>query len=240
MHIIVRENRPIVSARVGQLATNSADKAKLNNQGFRSRNQVFNLLNPDETTTAFTTIEGLIRSVNQARSPEQLPDIIRFNYDSLEQQTIPVADLASAIRLSYKLAAQRLNISEKPVILSGICKSPISYAFKQELEKNNFAGGIMGAIPTSVEEAAEMSRVWKKDNGFWDSRAILPKIVTASPFDLTFRQEQILQLIKTRAMSNGQIANMLKISESTVKMHVGLILKKYGLKTRLQLVTYMY
>ena len=54
------------------------------------------------------------------------------------------------------------------------------------------------------------------------------KIVTkdTDSFNLTFRQEQILQIIKTRGSSNQKIANMLKISASTVKMHVGLILKK--------------
>ena len=240
MHIIVRENKPILSVRVGKLAVTSADKTKLNNLGLRSKQQVFNLLNPDEITVNCSTIEDLVRSINRAKTPEQLPDVIRFNYDSLEQQTISISDLSAAVRLGYKLAAQRLNTKVKHVTLTGVCRNPISYAFKEELEKNNFAGGIRALLSTLTGEAVEMSRLWKKDNGFWDKRAVLPKIALPDEFNLTFRQEQILQLIKTRALTNAQIANMLKISESTVKMHVGLILKKYGLKTRLQLVTYMY
>lgn len=240
MHIIVRENKQIISTRVGQLSMSSYDKLQMNRVGIRSTRQALNFLNPDELTTNYKTIEDLFRSINRVRSPEQLPDIIRFTYDKLETQAISVQDLAASIRLGYKLAAHRLNISEKPVILTGVCKNPISYAFKEELEKNNFAGGIMGVIATSTEEASAMSLEWKKDHSFWDKKAVLPKIVVPTAFDLTFRQEQILQLIKTRALSNAQIANMLKISESTVKMHVGLILKKYGLRNRLQLVTYMY
>lgn len=240
MHIIVQESKPIISARVGQLSLTRYDKLQLNRVGLISKNRAFNFLNPNELTRHNNTIEDLLRSINRAQSPEQLPDIIRFSYDQLETAAISVSDLAASVRFGYKLAARRLNIKEKPVTLTGVCKNPISYAFKEELNKNNFTGGIMGVSATSPEESAEMSRVWKKDNGFWDKRAVLPKISEPKLFDLTFRQEQILQLIKTRALSNGQIANMLKISESTVKMHVGLILKKYGLRNRLQLVTYTY
>jgi len=52
---------------------------------------------------------------------------------------------------------------------------------------------------------------------------------------LTRRQSQILHLITTRGASNKVIARHLKISESTVKLHIGAILKKYGVRNRTQL-----
>lgn len=55
---------------------------------------------------------------------------------------------------------------------------------------------------------------------------------------LTFRQAQVLQLIKDRGASNKVIAKMLGISESTVKLHIGAILKKYGAKNRTQLAVF--
>jgi DNA-binding CsgD family transcriptional regulator len=55
---------------------------------------------------------------------------------------------------------------------------------------------------------------------------------------LTVRQSQILQLIQTRGASNKTIAKMLGISESTVKLHMGAILKKYGVKNRTQLAVF--
>jgi DNA-binding NarL/FixJ family response regulator len=58
---------------------------------------------------------------------------------------------------------------------------------------------------------------------------------TMSGIKLTPRQLQILHLIKTRGASNKMIARQLKISESTVKVHVGAILKKYGVANRTQL-----
>jgi DNA-binding NarL/FixJ family response regulator len=53
---------------------------------------------------------------------------------------------------------------------------------------------------------------------------------------LTPRQNQVLKLICHRGLSNKAIGNILKISESTVKIHTSAILKRYGVKNRTQLV----
>jgi DNA-binding NarL/FixJ family response regulator len=53
--------------------------------------------------------------------------------------------------------------------------------------------------------------------------------------ELTPRQTQVLNLITSRGASNKVIARSLKISESTVKVHVGAIFKKYGVRNRTQL-----
>lgn len=55
---------------------------------------------------------------------------------------------------------------------------------------------------------------------------------------LTPRQAQILDLVSTRGASNKVIARMLSISESTVKLHVSAILKKYGCRNRTQLAVF--
>lgn len=55
---------------------------------------------------------------------------------------------------------------------------------------------------------------------------------------LTTRQAQILDIIKSRGASNKNIAKMLNISESTVKLHVSAILRKYNLRNRTQLVLF--
>lgn len=54
--------------------------------------------------------------------------------------------------------------------------------------------------------------------------------------ELTPRQSQVLKLICHRGLSNKAIGNILKISESTVKIHTSAILKRYGVKNRTQLV----
>lgn len=55
---------------------------------------------------------------------------------------------------------------------------------------------------------------------------------------LTPRQQQIYSLVSTRGASNKVIAKTLNISESTVKLHVSAILKKYGVRNRTQLAVF--
>ena len=53
---------------------------------------------------------------------------------------------------------------------------------------------------------------------------------------LSARQHQIFNILVTRGPTNKQIAQMLNITESTVKIHIGIILKRFGLQTRSQLI----
>jgi len=55
---------------------------------------------------------------------------------------------------------------------------------------------------------------------------------------LTTRQAQIMEMICSKGSSNKVIARMLDLSESTVKLHVGHIFKKYGVKSRTQLAVF--
>lgn len=56
--------------------------------------------------------------------------------------------------------------------------------------------------------------------------------------DLTPRQHQIVDLVTNRGASNKIIAKILNITESTVKLHLGAIYKKYGVKNRTQLAVF--
>lgn len=65
------------------------------------------------------------------------------------------------------------------------------------------------------------------------------KITSIDTFYFTPRQEQIISLIQCRGASNKVIANILHISESTVKLHISHIFKKCGVKNRTQLVLFL-
>lgn len=56
---------------------------------------------------------------------------------------------------------------------------------------------------------------------------------------LTPRQRQVFAMVSKSGASNKVIARSLNISESTVKLHVGAILKKYGLRNRTQLAVFV-
>jgi len=55
---------------------------------------------------------------------------------------------------------------------------------------------------------------------------------------LTPREQQILGLLLIRGSSNEELGRMLGISESTIKLHMSRILKKYCAKTRTQLMIF--
>jgi DNA-binding NarL/FixJ family response regulator len=55
---------------------------------------------------------------------------------------------------------------------------------------------------------------------------------------LTPRQKQIFDLVSTRGVSNKVIAKTLSITESTVKLHMGAILRKYNVRNRTQLAVF--
>lgn len=67
-------------------------------------------------------------------------------------------------------------------------------------------------------------------------KAIKEQLKADDKFSLTFRQQQIARLIINRGLSNGQIADTLNLSESTVKLHAGIVYKKHGVQNRTQLV----
>lgn len=56
---------------------------------------------------------------------------------------------------------------------------------------------------------------------------------------LTPREQEVLDLFLTRVCSNKHLARLLNVSESTIKLHMGNILRKYGLRNRTQLVVFV-
>jgi two-component system nitrate/nitrite response regulator NarL len=66
----------------------------------------------------------------------------------------------------------------------------------------------------------------------------IESLVKPGHIQLTTRQKQIFEMVVDRGLSNKIIARTLNISESTVKLHMGHIFKKYGVKSRTQLAVF--
>ena len=88
-------------------------------------------------------------------------------------------------------------------------------------------------------QAAFVNRYFQlfKGKGSAELDAVIKnQLMSNDKYSLTFRQQQIASLIVNRGLSNEQIADTLNLSEATVKLHAGLVYKKYGVKNRLQLI----
>jgi DNA-binding NarL/FixJ family response regulator len=96
----------------------------------------------------------------------------------------------------------------------------------------------------TLEEVNEGAETFLRGKSWWPKHIIdrlpganaNPAKVKPQGIILTNRQKEVLELVRNRGLSNKKIAQTLKISESTVKMHISAILKSYGVRNRTQLV----
>ena len=196
----------------------------------------------NDRNSSCDSIEVLINKINNAREYHNVPDTITFGYNSLEQRGIPVKDVVFLVNTANFLAANRLGVSPKPITFTGFAQTPVSNKFFTELKNNGFQGGMVSVVNHTEEEVLDTFSEWCKDSSRWhpDILPIDNAIVVTEPkliqIELTFRQQQILHLIRNRGLTNAKIANELGISEQAVKQHTSLILKKYGVQSRTQLV----
>lgn len=105
-----------------------------------------------------------------------------------------------------------------------------------------FLGTLMGGSWTYEMVKENVSRNLAGDytppKHILDRLKVKKGIIKKDEIVLTPREQQILTLIQERGASNKIIAKILDISESTVKLHIGKILKKYRVKNRTQLAVF--
>jgi DNA-binding NarL/FixJ family response regulator len=202
-------------------------------------------LNP--TDDLWNKISSMSRQVIMCTSwselPEKLklqPDSICFNYRELKHSS--AVEILNMVRTMSKLVG--LTYAIKIVVDVG---KDTSYETIKLLQKS----GIQGIIPRPCdfgwEECLKGSEATWAGIPYWPRHIIeqlpgakkkIESLVKPGHIQLTTRQKQIFEMVVDRGLSNKIIARTLNISESTVKLHMGHIFKKYGVKSRTQLAVF--
>lgn len=175
--------------------------------------------------------------------PEKLklrPRSICFHANELDHSS--TIEIVNMLRTMNQLAGGDPNIT----VTVGLTRD-IDYSTIKILQKSQ----ILGLVPTwadfGIDETVRGLRAQWIGESYWPRHIIeqlpgfakkKPKKQTSSELVLTTRQQQIFDLIVTRGASNKHIAKTLHISESTVKLHMSAILKKYGCQNRTQLTVF--
>ena len=167
------------------------------------------------------------------------PKTICFHANEL--QTTSAVEIVNMVHTLSKL----LGNGADTTVTVGV-DSNTDYNVIKDLQKSNIFGIIPATASFGFEEAMKGCQAQWNHIPYWPKH-ILEQLSGAKrtqpkakpgEIKLTPRQEQILNLIKERGASNKVIAKTLNISESTVKLHVGSVLKKFGLKNRTQLALF--
>mgnify|MGYP003341062105 FL=1 len=135
------------------------------------------------------------------------------------------------------------NDRKRDVKISVIITKTTEYNTVKICQKNKVVGIVPAILSWGLEEAFKGLDSISSGDFYYPKHIIdfLPgaptnkKSFNADPVKLTLRQTEIFELISKRGLSNKQIAKMLSISESTVKIHVSAIFKTLCVRNRTQL-----
>lgn len=102
--------------------------------------------------------------------------------------------------------------------------------------------GAKGYLPITAQESeVRMAIETVRDGSVWAPRKVLSRLLDGSKDPpaprFTPREQQILQLLRN-GRSNREIAAVLRIDESTVKAHLGRLMRKVGVTNRIALTVH--
>ena len=164
------------------------------------------------------------------------PKNIVFHIDMVRRHGGTISEFMMMLETMMKYA----NVPVKPSIGVGI-EATTHVTTVKELQKHKILAIIPSAKTIGIEYAREAIKSMLDDTPHWPKEIIskLPgnenKVKNKTSHALTDRQQEVFDLIAKRGLSNKQIARVLNISESTVKIHVSAVMKNLCVRNRTQL-----
>lgn len=168
---------------------------------------------------------------------EVYPSLILIDHQILTKNNVSVDEMVSMITTVVSYMDRPKTKTLFGVVIDKSC----SKEFLKNLQKTDISGIVPKTNSLGYDIMSSSLKALLKDEYYWPKSMMDlltgQEIIAAKKcIKLTPRQSEILALVCNRGLSNKKIAGILKISESTVKVHVSVILKIYGVRNRTQLV----
>jgi DNA-binding NarL/FixJ family response regulator len=150
------------------------------------------------------------------------------------------AEFIDAVTTMFKFISK----SCRELKIAVIIRKTTPLKLVKDLQRLAVQGIVLCYKEFSIEETATSVNAFVNGIPYWPKEILqsLPNTVKkpakSHSIELTHRQQQVFNLIRERGASNKVIARTLGITESTVKLHVTEIFKKYGVRTRTQLAVF--
>ena len=163
---------------------------------------------------------------------------LMIHVEMMGRMSMTVPDLLQALETIRQFK------NDQSLLVSVIVRKHTPYQTVKQLKKSGIVSIGLDLRDWSVNEVAEGAGYFLRGESWWP-RHIIDKLPGAEKqtvktksqiIVLTARQQEVLNLVCRRGLSNKRIAQTLNISESTVKVHISAILKSYGVRNRTQLV----
>jgi len=162
---------------------------------------------------------------------------IATHADVIDQSGTTIAEFVDIIQTMVKY----MPVNEK-LKLGVVITKKTNIKVVEELQQTSITGLLLDINEYAFDEVVNAVNALIAGKHYWPEHIInalpgsKPVVTKNNGIVLTERQAQIANLICKRGLSNKKVANMLTITESTVKAHVSAILKAYGVRNRTQLV----
>jgi DNA-binding NarL/FixJ family response regulator len=163
---------------------------------------------------------------------------LAFHIEIIERMAMTVPEFLQTL----ETICQFENIQS--ILVAVVIKKHTTYQTVKQLKKSGISCMLLDLSDWTVDEVANGAEAFLRGESWWPKHIIdklpgtdpKPTKVKPQGIVLTDRQQEVFNLVCRRGLSNKKIAQTLKISESTVKIHVSAILKSYGVRSRTQLV----
>ena len=185
----------------------------------------------NSTWTMPNTWQDLTREIESGER------IVATHVDMIEQSGTTIAEFVDIIQtmVKYMPTGDKLR-------LGVVITKQTNIKVVHELQQTSITGLLLDINEFAFNDVSNALSALIAGKHYWPDHIInalpggKPAVTKNDGITLTERQAQIANLICKRGLSNKKVANMLSITESTVKAHVSAILKAYGVRNRTQLV----